>query len=186
MSAAGTGTDSAAGRTCSPAIECGPITAEKEEPMPLQWRTSLPAALVAALAIACDQAPPTQPDPGEPRFHVVAAESERHLVVLRDGADPFGIATSVGAQPVYVYRVALNGFSAPLSDPVRRALERHPLVRWIEPVRTFELFGAQQRQFDEPPGQVRRRLPGGSPRPATRRRSARTRSRCPARGRCRA
>ncbi|MGH7482451.1 MAG: S8 family serine peptidase [Longimicrobiales bacterium] len=107
------------------------------------YHVRLGTALAAWFAIGCEQSP-TVIDAGPADFAVAPVESERHVVVLRDGVEPSAIARSVRAQPLFVYRVALNGFSAPLTDAMRRRLERLPIVRWIEPVRTFELFTPRQ------------------------------------------
>lgn len=96
------------------------------------------AALLGVVVSGCERAPTKSSDIAAPQFDVTAAEG-RYIVVLRDNADPTALAASVSVKPIFTYVSALRGFSAVLSDPARTALERNPLVRWVEPVRIHQI-----------------------------------------------
>ncbi len=96
------------------------------------------AFAAATFVVACEQGP-TPPDALTPRFSGDVVEG-RYIVVLQDGVDPADLAASYGVATQYEYRYALSGFSAELPDAAREALERNPAVRWIEPVRQFQIF----------------------------------------------
>jgi hypothetical protein len=58
------------------------------------------------------------------------------VVVYRDGTDPDAVtdalAAAHGFAPTHVYRHALLGFSAELSDDALGAVRRHPAVKYVE------------------------------------------------------
>lgn len=55
------------------------------------------------------------------------------IVTVRSGKDPSRVAASARAQTRFIYRSALNGFSATLNDGQLNALRHHPDVAAIEP-----------------------------------------------------
>lgn len=58
------------------------------------------------------------------------------IVVYRDGTDPDAVtdalAAAHGFAPKHVFRHALLGFSAELSDDALEAVRRHPAVKYVE------------------------------------------------------
>lgn len=55
-----------------------------------------------------------------------------YIVVVKPGHEPDGVAREAGAQPRFVYRSALNGFAAELSDRQVAGLQRNPRVEYVE------------------------------------------------------
>ena len=59
-----------------------------------------------------------------------------YIVVFRDGTDPDevtdALAAAHGFAPTHVYRHALLGFAAVLSDDALEAVRRHPAVKYVE------------------------------------------------------
>jgi aqualysin 1 len=109
-------------------------------------RSYLGAIVVAAMVLSVNPAQ-SQPVPGRP----LGAQTERsrvipdhYIVVLRDDvADPRAVAAQlgrqVGAQVGHVYTHALRGFSARLSPQALAAVQRNPLVNYIEQDATVQL-----------------------------------------------
>ena len=57
----------------------------------------------------------------------------QYIVVLQDNqADPAGFARRAGHSPMHVYRHALKGFAARMSDRAAAALRRNPAVRFVQ------------------------------------------------------
>lgn len=98
---------------------------------------AMSAFAVATLMVACEREP-TTPTDFTPGFAADVVEGS-YIVVLEKGADPASVAAAYGVQTQYEYRFALSGFSAELPDNVRQALEQNPRVRWIEPVKMYQL-----------------------------------------------
>jgi subtilisin family serine protease len=72
---------------------------------------------------------------GEPAPLVAAAERPvpgQYIVVLKEGADPRGVAAVAGVRPRYLYTAALNGFSATLNSGQLTALRHNPNVDYVE------------------------------------------------------
>lgn len=67
-----------------------------------------------------------RPDPAAPGY----------IVVFVDGTDPDAVveelAAAHGFTPTHVFRNALLGFSAELSDDALAAVRRHPAVKYVE------------------------------------------------------
>jgi subtilisin family serine protease len=55
-----------------------------------------------------------------------------YIVVLNENANPQAVAALAGATPSHVYTSALNGFAARLNAGQLNALQRNPLVSYIE------------------------------------------------------
>ncbi|HEX6042505.1 S8 family peptidase, partial [Longimicrobium sp.] len=55
-----------------------------------------------------------------------------YVVVLKDGADPRGVAAAAGVRPRLVYTAALSGFAAELNAGQLTALRHHPAVEYVE------------------------------------------------------
>jgi subtilisin family serine protease len=55
-----------------------------------------------------------------------------YIVVLNENANPQAVAALAGAAPSHVYTSALNGFAARLNAGQLNALQRNPLVSYIE------------------------------------------------------
>ena len=115
----------------------------------LRWSAAV--LLVTAWAAACERAP-TRPSPQSNFDAAQDLASGRYIVVLRDGADPEALAAANGVSPVFTYRHAITGFSAVLPDAARQALERSPLVRWVEPVQVYHVAGVMQTPQTHKPG----------------------------------
>ncbi len=114
-------------------------------------QTALLAGSIFALAAcATDEspvAPPAAPEgPAAPVLAVAAggqAIPDAYIVVLKDGADPRGVAAAVGVTPKYVYSV-INGFAGTLNAGQLGALQRNPNVEYIEP---DQVYTASAEQF---------------------------------------
>ncbi len=67
-----------------------------------------------------------KPDPAAPGY----------IVVFIDGTDPDAVvdefAAAHGFTPKHVFRNALLGFAAELSDDALAAVRRHPAVKYVE------------------------------------------------------
>lgn len=64
------------------------------------------------------------------------AAAPGYIVVFVDGTDPDAVvdelAAAHGFTPRHVYRHALLGFAAQLSDDALDAIRRHPAVKYVE------------------------------------------------------
>lgn len=67
------------------------------------------------------------------------AASGRYIVVLQDGASPVDAARRHGAAPEHVYRHALRGYAATLSDAALAKVQRDPAVRFVSVDRPITL-----------------------------------------------
>ena len=72
------------------------------------------------------------------------------IVTVERGKDPKGLAEQHGAKARFVYRAALNGFAAELTDRQVEALRHNPNVKSIEPNR--EITGDDAETYDLPVG----------------------------------
>ncbi len=68
-----------------------------------------------------------------------AAAAGRYIVVLHDGASPVTAAKRHGAAPEHVYRHALRGYAATLSDATLAKVQRDPAVRFVSVDRVISL-----------------------------------------------
>jgi subtilisin family serine protease len=98
---------------------------------PLRSATLLAAAALAA----CSDAAPVIG--GASRAAPLASAAGRgvagaYIVVLKEGADPRGVAAVAGASPRYVYTAALNGFAAALNEGQLAALRHNASVEYVE------------------------------------------------------
>jgi subtilisin family serine protease len=92
-------------------------------------KATLGALLVLVIGCAPDAAGPV----GTTALQSQSGSGSRYIVQLSRGSDPAAVAASVGAAPKHVYRHAIKGFAADLSDAAVEALERNPNVISIEP-----------------------------------------------------
>ncbi len=71
-----------------------------------------------------------------PLLGTPSAAASGYIVVYRDGTDPDAVtdalAAAHGFAPTHVFRHALLGFSAALSDDALEAVRRHPDVKYVE------------------------------------------------------
>lgn len=100
-------------------------------------RFALPALAAAALAACADQPSPTAVRAPADAAPLASAAPGRgvpgeYVVVLREGANPAGVAAAAGARPSHVYTAALTGFAARLSPGQLAALRHHPGVVYVE------------------------------------------------------
>lgn len=56
----------------------------------------------------------------------------QYMVMVREGADPAAVAARAGVRTEFVYRFALTGFSARMSDAQLDLIRRDPDVLHIE------------------------------------------------------
>ncbi len=112
-------------------------------------RFALPATALGVLALACDVPTRSTDTLSGPTFSQSSAQG-RYIVVLQDGLDPDAFAAQVGVAPRFTYRSGLTGFSAALPEAALRALQQNPLVRWVEPVKVFQLQVQQSPQSHKP------------------------------------
>jgi subtilisin family serine protease len=88
-------------------------------------------------------------EPAAPRAASAAASAadarvkDAYIVVLKPGANPRGVAATVGANPRFVYQAALNGFAATLNPGQLNGLRHNPNVAWIEPDQVATLATTQ-------------------------------------------
>lgn len=108
---------------------------------------ALIGGMVVALAACVDEnSSPVTPDAAPtPLLSAAAGNSirDQYIVVLRKGASPTGAAAAVGANPMHVYRAALNGFAARLNPAQVEALRKNPNVDYIEPDGVMSASGTQ-------------------------------------------
>lgn len=94
--------------------------------------------LALALALgACQEAPPTGPEPGadaigENRVPDHAAAGNRFIVTLREGSRPDEVARDHGVRPDFVYERVVNGFAGSIAQAAREGLMRDQRVARIE------------------------------------------------------
>lgn len=100
-------------------------------------RTAVPALALLALAACADQPSPTAVRAPAHAAPLQSAAPGRgvageYVVVLREGANPTGVAAAAGVRPSHVYTAALTGFAARLSAGQLTALRHHPEVAYVE------------------------------------------------------
>ena len=120
----------------------------------MRWKSAAAVAvLLSAGLAACRDA--TTPDvPAAPVSPTVVPG--QYIVVFRDGVtDPAGLSTRMakaqGGTLRFTYTSALRGFAARLSDDAVRALERDPLVAYVEPDREFSIDVTQSMNANGDP-----------------------------------
>ncbi|HVL95223.1 MAG TPA: S8 family peptidase [Solirubrobacteraceae bacterium] len=91
----------------------------------------LAAVAIAVLAVTAPSAVAAKPIAGH------------YIVQVAGGKDPAAVARSHNASPRFVYRAALNGFAAELTDKQRAALQRNPNVTLIEQDQEVTLSATQ-------------------------------------------
>ena len=99
---------------------------------------TIASALLSLLALAAcaDQTAPLAGVPAEAAPLLAAAAGRgvpgEYIVVLKEGAEPRGVAGAVGVAPRLVYQATLNGFASALSAGQLNALRHHPGVAYVE------------------------------------------------------
>ncbi|MCZ7433586.1 S8 family peptidase [Streptomyces sp. WMMC1477] len=91
----------------------------------------LPAPLAFAAGTA-DEAPEPNPETLAPLHRSPDAIPGRYLVTLDTGFDPTAIAEGLGVDPDFVYRSAMLGFAASLTEEQVAAVRRLPGVAAVE------------------------------------------------------
>ncbi|HEX8245464.1 MAG TPA: S8 family peptidase, partial [Longimicrobium sp.] len=114
-------------------------------------RTTSLLALLAAVAACADGSPTSSRPRAAAPVRLAASDgiSGAYLVVLNEGADPRGIAATLGVAPRHVYTAAVNGFAATLTPGQVNALRQNPAVAWIE---QDAVYHAQTTQTSAPWG----------------------------------
>ncbi|HYR08336.1 MAG TPA: S8 family serine peptidase [Longimicrobium sp.] len=106
-------------------------------------RFALPALSLAVLAACADQPSPTAaraPANAAPLHSAAPGRGVdgEYVVVLRQGANPTGVAAAAGVRPQQVWTEALTGFAAALNAGQLTALRHHPDVAHVEQNQTFQ------------------------------------------------
>ena len=85
--------------------------------------------LSASIAISGAEAAPAKFIPAKSK-----AIADQYIVVMKDGPsiNAGSIASAIGANPLFVYDAALNGFAAKLNPGQLKQLQKHPEVAYIE------------------------------------------------------
>jgi len=120
----------------------------------MKWKAA--AAVVVLLSAglaACRDA--TTPDVPATQVSATVVPGQ-YIVVFREGvADPRGLSTRMakahGGTLRFTYTSALQGFAARLNDDAVRALERDPLVAYVEPDREFRIDVTQSMNANGDP-----------------------------------
>ncbi|CAN5722568.1 hypothetical protein BH23GEM3_BH23GEM3_25760 [soil metagenome] len=119
-------------------------------------RPALLAGLALAAAACADQTGPVSPDAAPAPGSLAVAESGRaiegsYIVVLNEGAKPRSVAAAAGVAPRYVYDAVLNGFAAQLNAGQLNALQRNPLVEYIEQDQVYTTVATQSMDSNGDP-----------------------------------
>jgi hypothetical protein len=99
---------------------------------------------LAALLACQDASAPLAPSDGAPDSDQIAGTVSlgasaqgnlpgRWIVTLRDGTDAMASGVSMGVRPDFVYRRAINGFAARMTDAAAKTLLRDARVLAVEP-----------------------------------------------------
>ena len=99
-------------------------------------------SLLAVLTACAPDGGPLATPAGAPSA-ARAAEANEYIVVLRDHADPRAVAAAAGVAPRRLFAAALKGFAGTLNAGQLTALQRNPLVAYVEPDAPAELFTTQ-------------------------------------------
>src|SRR6266511_2520898 len=102
-------------------------------------RTAAVFAVALAIAACRDAAAPTQQTDA---LHAPSVASGQYIVVFRDAVgDPSGLARQLvqahGGTLSFTYTSAIKGFAARLPTAAVQALQRNPLVAYVEPDQVF-------------------------------------------------
>ena len=120
---------------------------------------ALGLALAAPVAMADKPGAPST-DPGEPAAGAKGQAGAvtdggivpgQYIVQVKKDKDPKKLAEEEGAEPRFVYRSALNGFSAKLTDKQLAKVKRHPNVTHVEPVRRVKADYVQPMNINNDP-----------------------------------
>ena len=106
----------------------------------MRWKSAAAVALLLSAGLAACRDATTPDVPTAPVSATVVPG--QYIVVFRDGVtDPAGLSTRMakaqGGTLRFTYTSALKGFAARLSDDAVRALEKDPLVAYVEPDQEF-------------------------------------------------
>jgi subtilisin family serine protease len=90
--------------------------------------------LLAALAGCSTDPISSPPSQGGLSVSVNRQSADRtvYIVQLERTANPEAVARTAGAQPLHIYRAAINGFAAPMSEQAAEALWNNPQVISVE------------------------------------------------------
>src|SRR4051812_27204509 len=97
-------------------------------PKTLFWIAVALATLVGSTAVA-----------GVASGQPTTSPTGSYIIVLKDSASPTMNALRHGVAPTHVYRAALNGYSADLSDVQLQAITTDSSVRYVSPDETFTI-----------------------------------------------
>lgn len=101
------------------------------------------AVSLLVLGACADDASVVAPEQRDgPAFSATSIPGE-YIVVLKEGADPRGVAAAVGADPRYVYEAVVNGFAGALNHGQLKALENHPAVEYVEADQVMSIEATQ-------------------------------------------
>jgi hypothetical protein len=147
--------------------------------MRLSLRRTIAAALLAAVPVltAAAASPASHASSPAPLRTVRNAIPGDYIVSLTPGTDPATVTDRIGVKPKHVYRDALTGFAAPLTDAQLTQVRALPAVTAVEQDSTVTVSPVEQRPVQVPkpvPGQragtgipwglerINARAPGGT------------------------
>jgi subtilisin family serine protease len=150
--------------------------------MRVSLRRTIAAVLIAAVpvltaAAASPASPASHASSPAPLHTVRNAIPGDYIVSLTPGTDPATVTDRIGVRPKYVYRAALTGFAAPLTEAQLAQVRGLPTVTGVEQDSTVTVSPVEQRAVPAPkpvPGQragtgipwglerINQRAPGGS------------------------
>ncbi|WP_405727845.1 S8 family peptidase [Streptomyces sp. NBC_01537] len=146
--------------------------------MRLSLRRTIAAALLAAVPVltAAAASPASHASSPAPLRMVRNAIPGDYIVSLTPGTDPAAVTDRIGVRPRHVYRAALTGFAAPLTEAQLTQVRGLPAVTAVEQDSTVTVSPVEQRAIPAPkpvPGQragtgipwglerINQRTPGG-------------------------
>lgn len=135
--------------------------------MRVSLRRTIAAALIAAIpvltAAAASPASPAPAAPSRPAPLLKAPNAipGNYIVSLTPGTDPAAVTARIGVKPRHVYRDALTGFAAPLTEQQLAQVRGLPTVTGVEQDSTVVVSPVEQRAVPAPARRAGTGIPWG-------------------------
>jgi subtilisin family serine protease len=124
--------------------------------MRVSLRRTIAAALLAAVPVLTAAAAPSSHSGAVRSSRLAPLQTEpnaipgHYIVSLTRGTDPDSVLTRIGAKAKHVYRDALTGFAAPLTEPQLTQVRALPSVLGVEQDSTVTLSPEERRSVPVP------------------------------------